>query len=92
MKKIHFSKPDFTKRDYSVILKSLKSGWLTHGPKNLEFEKNFCSLVKSKYAISMNSCTSALECALKILKKKRRSNNTKLDMGFHCECCFEYRK
>ena len=70
MKKIHFSKPDFSSRDYSVILKSLKSGWLTHGPKNLEFEKNFCSLVKSKYAISMNSCTSALECALKIIKKK----------------------
>ena len=70
MKKIHFSKPDFSSKDYSVILNSLKSGWLTHGPKNLEFEKNFCSLVKSKYAISMNSCTSALECALKIIKKK----------------------
>ena len=51
MKKIHFSKPDFRSRDYNVIFKSLKSGWLTHGPKNLEFEKNFCSLVKSKYAI-----------------------------------------
>ena len=58
------------------------------GPKNLEFE-NFCSLVKSKYAISMNSCTSALECALKIIKKGR-SNNSKLDMGFNCECCFKY--
>ena len=39
MKKIHFSKPDFSSKDYSVILNSLKSGWLTHGPKNLEFEK-----------------------------------------------------
>ena len=35
MKKIHFSKPDFNPRDYNVMLKSLKSGWLTHGPKKL---------------------------------------------------------
>ncbi len=69
-KKVYFSKPDFTSNDYKVMMKSLKSGWLTHGPKNLEFEKKFASIVKSNYAISMNSCTSALECAMKIIKRK----------------------
>ena len=43
----------------------------THGPK-LGFEKNFCSLVKSKYAISMNSCTSALGVCIKNNKKKEK--------------------
>lgn len=50
--------------------KSIESGWLTHGENNLIFEKNFNQYTKSKYSISMNSCTSALECALKMLKKK----------------------
>ena len=34
-----------------------------------KFEKNFNKLLNSNYAISMNSCTSALECAIKCLKK-----------------------
>jgi perosamine synthetase len=56
--------------DYNAIQKSLKTGWLTHGDSNLLFEKKFSSLIKVKHSISMNSCTSALECSLKILKKK----------------------
>ena len=70
MKKIHLSKPNLIKEDYNVIQNSLKTGWLTHGPYNLLFEKKFCKLINVKYAVSMNSCTSALECALKTIKKK----------------------
>ena len=92
MKKIDFFKPTLINEDYKVIKDSLKTGWLTHGPKNLEFENKFCKLIGVKYAISMNSCTSALECALKVIKKKRRSNYSKLDLGNHRQCCFKYRK
>ncbi len=70
MKKIPLFKPWLFKSDLNVINKSLGSGWLTHGPQNLIFEKKFSQLVKSKYAVSMNSCTSALECALKLIKRK----------------------
>lgn len=70
MTKIHLSKPQFVNRDYKTMLKSLKTGWLTHGPNNLKFEKKVCELINVKYAVSMNSCTSALECALKVIKKK----------------------
>ena len=70
MKKISLSKPNITKKEIKIINKYLASGWLTHGPNNLKFESNFSKYVNSKYAISMNSCTSALECALKVLKKK----------------------
>ena len=70
MNKIPLFRSFLKKNDYQMIYKSLKSGWLTHGQNNLIFEKKFSKLIGSKYAISMNSCTSALECALKIIKKK----------------------
>ena len=70
MKKISLFKPLLTNNDYKVIQNSLKTGWLTRGPKNLIFERNFTKLINVKYAVSMNSCTSALECALKVIKKK----------------------
>ncbi len=68
--KISLSKPELDKKDLSIIINSLKSGWLTHGPENLKFENFFKKKIGTKYAISMNSCTSALECSLKVLKKK----------------------
>ena len=67
---IPLSKPSLASKDYRAIQNSLKTGWLTHGPQNLIFEKNFTKLINVKYAVSMNSCTSALECALKVIKKK----------------------
>ena len=70
MKLIPLFKPTLTKKDYQLIISSLKTGWLTHGNNNLKFEKNFSKFIGTKYAISMNSCTSALECALKVIKKK----------------------
>tara|TARA_B100000949_G_C14239247_1_gene432703 strand:- start:54 stop:1169 length:1116 start_codon:yes stop_codon:yes gene_type:complete len=70
MKKIPLFKALLTTNDYKVIQNSLRTGWLTHGPKNLIFEKNFSKLINVKYAVSMNSCTSAMECALKVIKKK----------------------
>ena len=57
-------------KDFKAMNASLKTGWLTHGKNNLIFEKNFAKYIGTKYAISMNSCTSALECSLKIIKKK----------------------
>jgi len=70
MNTIKLAKPSLSKKDFIEINKSLKSGWLTHGKKNIEFEKNFSKLINCKYSISMNSCTSALECSLKVIKKK----------------------
>ena len=70
MQNISLFKSCLDETDYLLMLRSLKTGWLTHGKNNLIFEKNFSKYIKSKYSVSMNSCTSALECALKIIKKK----------------------
>lgn len=42
----------------------LRSGWLTTGPKALEFERQFSGYVGCKHAVSVNSCTAALQLAL----------------------------
>ena len=70
MKQIPLFRPTLTNKDYRVIQKSLKMDQLSHGSNNLKFEKIFSKFIKVRFAISMNSCTSALECALKIIKKK----------------------
>ncbi len=70
MTKIPLFKSLVDRNDYKEMFKSLKTGWLTHGKNNIIFEKKFSKLIGAKYAVSMNSCTSALECALKVIKKK----------------------
>jgi len=37
----------------------------------LQFEKNFSTYINTKYAVAVNSCTSALEIALKVLDLKQ---------------------
>ena len=68
--KVKLSKPTIDKKDLTKVMKSFSSGWLTAGPNNLKFENEFCKKLKIKYALSLNSCTSALEASLKVLKKK----------------------
>ena len=44
--------------------------WLTHGPKNKEFEENFAKYIGVKYAVTVNSCASALLAAIEAYKLK----------------------
>ena len=68
--KIPLCKPSISNLELKLISKSIKTGWLTHGPENKKFENNFKNYVGANYAISMNSCTSALECPVKCIEKK----------------------
>ena len=70
MANIPLFKSKIDSKDFKAMNESLKTGWLTHGKNNLIFEKNFARYIGTKFAISMNYCTSALECSLKIIKKK----------------------
>jgi perosamine synthetase len=42
----------------------IRSGWLTMGPKTIEFEQHFASYVGARHAIGVSSCTAALHLAL----------------------------
>ena len=50
--------------DIENVVKVLKSGSITQGPKIVEFEKKISKFVKSKYAVAVSSCTAGLHLSL----------------------------
>lgn len=61
---IPLCKPDIGKEEINLVKEVLESGWLANGPKNKEFEESFAKYIGTKHAISLNSCTSALQLAI----------------------------
>lgn len=61
---IPLSLPNIEQEEKESVLSVLNSNWLIHGQYNEDFEKSFSDYIGVKHAISMNSCTSALEIAL----------------------------
>ena len=57
---IKFSIPNIQSSDIKIVSKIIRSGWLTHGKYTALFEKEFKKFTKSKYAISVSSCTAGL--------------------------------
>ena len=65
-KKIPFSPPDITDNEIDAVVKVLKSGWITTGPVNKEFEEELCKYIDVKRVKLFSSATSAMELALKV--------------------------
>ena len=61
---IPFHKPHITKKELDSVIETIQSGWLTMGPKTIQFENKFKENIGSQYAISVNSATAALHLAL----------------------------
>ncbi len=68
MTKVPFFRPDITDVEISAVSNALREGWLTTGEKARSFEDHFAEKVGSKRALALNSCTSALHLALKVLE------------------------
>lgn len=67
---IPFSPPDIGEKEIEQVIDTLKSGWITTGPKTKQFEKEIASLCKTEKAVCLNSATAALELTLIILGVK----------------------
>ena len=65
LKKIPLNIPSIGKEEIQITKSILNSKWLTHGKYNELFEKKFAKYLGVRYALSLNSCTSALELAIK---------------------------
>ena len=61
---IPFSVPFIGKEEIDSVVDTLRSGWLTTGPKTKQFEADFASYIGVKHAIAVNSCTAALHLAM----------------------------
>ena len=68
--KIPFHKTHITQEEIDSVVDAIKSGWLTMGPKTIEFENKFKQFIGSKEAVSVNSATAALHLALKAIGLK----------------------
>lgn len=64
---IPFSKPSIDEDDIAAVADVLRSGWITTGPKNTEFEKNFCAYTGCPGAVALASATAGMHIALKAL-------------------------
>jgi len=64
---ILFHKTHTTNEEKEAVIEAIESGWLTMGPKCVEFEEKFKEYVGAKEAVSLNSATAALHLALKAI-------------------------
>ncbi len=65
--KVPFFRVDLPDSLIESVVDSLRSGWLTTGPKVHKFEELFAERIGLKHAIAVNSCTAALHLSLEAL-------------------------
>ncbi|MFL5697745.1 MAG: DegT/DnrJ/EryC1/StrS family aminotransferase [Ktedonobacteraceae bacterium] len=59
-----FAVPHITQVEIDEVVDTLRSGWLTTGPKTKRFEREFAQRVGAPYALALNSGTAAMHLAL----------------------------
>ena len=72
---IPFHKAHITQDEIEGVVSAVKSGWLTMGPKTIEFEEKFRDYIfagtsvlpENRFSLSFNSATAAMHLALKAI-------------------------
>ena len=65
--KIPFSPPDIGEEEIREVVDTLKSGWITTGPKTKLFEEKIAEYCGTERAVCLNSQTACAEMSLRIL-------------------------
>jgi perosamine synthetase len=61
---IPLAKPEMGDDEIALVAETIRSGWITQGPRVAEFEQAFASRVGAKHAVAVSNCTNALHIAL----------------------------
>src|SRR5215213_7830672 len=64
---VPFFRPELSEAEIAEVVDTLRSGWLTTGPRVKRFEESFAAAVNAPHAIALNSCTAALHLAVHAL-------------------------
>ena len=67
---VPFFRPDVGDQEIAEVVATLRSGWLTTGPRVRAFEAAFREGVGADHAVAVNSCTAALHLALEAMNVK----------------------
>jgi len=63
-KQIPFSPPDISDVEINEVIDTLRSGWITTGPKTKQFEREIAEFCHTKKAVCLNSATACMEMTL----------------------------
>lgn len=66
-KSIPFSPPDISDAEIEEVIRAMKSGWITTGPRTKQFEQRIAEYVGTDKAVCLSSATAAMELTLRIL-------------------------
>ena len=64
---IPFSPPDISDLEINEVVDTLRSGWITTGPKTKLLEKRIAEFCNTSRAVCLNSATAAMELTLRLL-------------------------
>ena len=64
---IAFSPPDITEEEIAEVVDTLRSGWITTGPKTKLFEKQLAEYIGTNRVVCLNSATACQEMTLRLL-------------------------
>ena len=62
-----FARPDIGEAEIAAVAETLRSGWITTGPRAKAFEREFAEYIGVPHAVAVNSCTAALHLGLEAL-------------------------
>lgn len=64
---ISFSPPDISNLEIEEVIKTLKSGWISTGPKTKQLEKNIAEWIGTEKCVCLSSQTACAEMALRVM-------------------------
>lgn len=64
---IKFSPPDITEAEIAEVADTLRSGWITTGPKTKKLEEELAGYCHTRRAVCLNSATACMEMTLRIM-------------------------
>ena len=68
---VPFHRPSIGEEEIAEVVDTLRSGWLTTGPKVERFQREFAAAVHARHAVALNSATAALHLALEAVGVNR---------------------